>query len=126
MPPKENEMSEIILKSVEAPFMTREINFKPGDTVKVHTKIIEGDRRRIQVYQGTVIAIKNNGVSKTFTVRKLSSGIGVERTFFLQSPMIEKIELHQAGRVRRAKIYYIRDKKGKAARIAQKQRTVAN
>ena len=119
-------MSEIILKSVEAPFMTREINFKPGDTVKVHTKIIEGDRRRIQVYQGTVIAIKNNGVSKTFTVRKLSSGIGVERTFFLQSPMIEKIELHQAGRVRRAKIYYIRDKKGKAARIAQKQRTVAN
>ena len=115
-------MSDVILKQVEAIYQKRKEDFNPGDTVRVHIKIVEEKRTRIQVFQGTVIAIRGVGINRTFTVRKLSSGIGVERTFFLQSPMINKIELAQAGQVRRAKIYYIRNKKGKAARIPQKKR----
>lgn len=115
-------MSDDILKSVEAQYNIRDLNFGPGDTVKVYVKIVEEKKTRIQVYQGTVISIRGKGASKTFTVRKLSSGIGVERVFFLQSPMIEKIEVAMEGRVRRSKIYFIRKKKGKAARIPQKKR----
>ena len=116
-------MSDIILRAVEAQHMIREQNFNPGDTVKVHVKIVEEKKTRIQIYQGTVIAVNGSGINKKFTVRKLSGGIGVERVFFIQSPMLDKIELVQQGRVRRAKIYYIRKKKGKATRIPQKKRT---
>lgn len=117
-------MSDDILKSVEAPYIVRELNFGPGDTVKVHVRIVEEKKTRIQVYQGTVISIRGRGNSKSFTVRKLSNGVGVERVFLLQSPMIKEIERVMEGRVRRAKIYYIRKKKGKAARIPQKKRKI--
>ena len=93
--------------------------FKPGDSIKVHVKVREGDKERIQVFQGTVVARKHGGVRETVTVRKISSGIGVERIFPLHSPIIEKIELVQEGKVRRAKLYYLRDLKGKKARISE-------
>ena len=89
----------------------------PGDTVRVYFRIKEGDKSRVQPFEGVVIAIKNGGVSKTFTVRKISFGIGVERIFPYNSPLIEKIEVKQRGKVRRAKLYYIRGKVGKAAKI---------
>jgi large subunit ribosomal protein L19 len=93
--------------------------FKVGDTVKVHFKIIEGKNERIQIYEGLVIAIKNSQVGKTFTVRKNSYGVGVERVFPLHSPRIARVEVSRPGKVRRAKIYYIRDKIGKAAKIKE-------
>ena len=95
--------------------------FKGGDTLRVHVKITEGDKQRIQVFQGVCIKRHNNGVGSSFTVRKVSNGMGVERVFPLHSPMIEKIELVRRGRVRRAKLYYLRDRRGKAARIAEKR-----
>lgn len=91
--------------------------FTPGDTVRVHVKIKEGDKERIQVYEGTVMGFSNTGSRKTFTVRKISHGVGVERVFPLFSPNIAKIERADEGRVRRAKIYYVRKLSGKAARI---------
>ena len=91
--------------------------FKVGDTVKVHFKIVEGKTERIQIYEGLVICFKNAGVGKTFTVRKNSYGVGVERVFPLHSPRIENVEVVRAGKVRRAKLYYIREKIGKAAKI---------
>ncbi|MGI6466412.1 MAG: 50S ribosomal protein L19 [Sphaerochaetaceae bacterium] len=94
-------------------------NFKVGDTVKVHFTIREGDKERIQIYEGLVIAFKNSGVRKTFTVRKNSYGVGVERIFPLHSPKIEKVEVTRRGRVRRAKLYYIRGKVGKAAKVPE-------
>jgi len=94
-------------------------NFKVGDTVKVHFKIVEGKNERIQVYEGLVIAMKNAQVGKTFTVRKNSYGVGVERVFPLHSPRIAKVEVMRPGRVRRAKLYYIRGKIGKAAKIKE-------
>ncbi|MDR2495111.1 MAG: 50S ribosomal protein L19 [Spirochaetaceae bacterium] len=93
--------------------------FKVGDTVKVHFRIIEGKNERIQVYEGLVIAFKNARLGKTFTVRKNSYGVGVERIFPLHSPRIAKVELVRPGKVRRAKLYYIRDKIGKAAKIKE-------
>ncbi len=93
--------------------------FKPGDTVKVHVKIIEGQKERIQVFQGTVIKKKGGQSRSTFTVRKISSGIGVERTFPMHSPVIDKIEVTMRGKVRRAKLYYLRGLKGKKARIKE-------
>ena len=96
--------------------------FKAGDTVKVHFKVIEGTRHRIQVFQGTVIKRQGEGVRETFTVRKQSFGVGVERTFPLHSPKIEKIEVVMVGDVRRAKLYYLRQKVGKQARVREKQR----
>jgi len=96
--------------------------FKAGDTVKVHFKVIEGSRQRLQVYQGTVIKRQGAGVRETFTVRKQSFGVGVERTFPLHSPKIEKIEVVTVGDVRRAKLYYLRQKVGKQARVREKQR----
>lgn len=94
-------------------------NFKVGDTVKVHFKIIEGKTERIQIYEGLVLCFKNSGIGKTFTVRKNSYGVGVERVFPLHSPRIAKVEVIRPGKVRRAKLYYIRDKIGKAAKIKE-------
>ncbi|MDR0448666.1 MAG: 50S ribosomal protein L19 [Treponema sp.] len=111
-------MNEI--KAIEAAHMKAELdNFKVGDTVKVHFKIVEGKTERIQIYEGLVIAIKNSGVGRTFTVRKNSYGVGVERVFPIHSPRIARVELVRPGRVRRAKLYYIRDKIGKAAKIKE-------
>jgi large subunit ribosomal protein L19 len=93
--------------------------FRPGDTVKVHAKVVEGDRERIQVFEGVVIADNNTSSRKAFTVRKISYGVGVERTFLLHSPRIEKIEVSRYGKVRRAKLYYLRSKIGKQARIKE-------
>src|SRR4051812_17678291 len=97
--------------------------FKAGDTVRVHFQVIEGQRRRLQVYEGIVIKRQGAGVRETFTVRKQSFGVGVERTFPLHSPKIEKIEVMQIGDVKRAKLYYLREKVGKKARVRAVQRT---
>ncbi|MCL1928549.1 MAG: 50S ribosomal protein L19 [Treponema sp.] len=111
-------MNEI--KAIEAGQMKASLdNFKIGDTVKVHFKIVEGKTERIQIYEGLVIAMKNSGIGKTFTVRKNSYGVGVERVFPIHSPRIARVELVRPGRVRRAKLYYIRDKIGKAAKIKE-------
>lgn len=96
--------------------------FKAGDTLKVHVKIVEGDKQRIQVFQGVCIKRHNNGLGSTFTVRKISNGMGVERVFPLHSPNIDNIEVLMVGRVRRAKLYYLRNLQGKAARIREKRR----
>ena len=93
--------------------------FKPGDTVKVHVKIVEGQKERIQVFQGSVIRKRAGQNRATFTVRKISSGVGVERTFPLHSPIIDKIEVVMKGKVRRSRLYYLRDLKGKKARIKE-------
>ena len=109
---------------VESEYLRDDIpDFRPGDTVKVHVRVVEGNRERIQVFQGVVIARKGGGLRETFTVRKVSFGVGVERTFPLHSPIISKIEVVTQGRVRRAKLYYLRDRVGKAARIKEKRRT---
>ena len=111
-------MNEI--RAIDAAQMKSEPdNFKIGDTVKVHFKIVEGKNERIQVYEGLVIAMKNGQVGKTFTVRKNSYGVGVERVFPIHSPRIAKVEVMRPGKVRRAKLYYIRGKIGKAAKIKE-------
>ena len=111
-------MNEI--RDIEAAQMkTNPDNFKSGDTVKVHFKIIEGKTERIQIFEGLVIAIKNSRAGKTFTVRKNSYGVGVERVFPFHSPRIAKVELVRPGKVRRGKLYYIRDKIGKKAKIKE-------
>ncbi|MBF7083598.1 50S ribosomal protein L19 [Desulfallas sp. Bu1-1] len=92
-------------------------DFRPGDTVRVHVKVVEGNRERIQVFEGVVIRRRGGGLGETFTVRRVSYGVGVERTFPLHSPRIDKIELVRRGRVRRARLYYLRNLRGKAARI---------
>ncbi len=94
-------------------------NFRIGDTVKVHFKIVEGKTERVQVYEGLVIAKNNGGLRKTFTVRKISYGVGVERVFPMHSPRIQKVEVTRRGRVRRAKLYYIRDRVGKSAKVKE-------
>lgn len=95
--------------------------FRPGDTLKVHVKVIEGTRSRIQVFQGVVIRRQGSGVRETFTVRKVSFGVGVERTFPVHTPVIDRIELVTRGDVRRAKLYYLRDLRGKAAKIKERR-----
>ena len=111
-----------IMKLVESRESRTDIpNFEPGDTVKVHVKVKEGDKERIQVFQGIVISRKGGGTRQMFTVRKVSGGVGVERMFPLYSPSIDRIEVERHGRVRRAKLYYLRDLKGKAARIEEKR-----
>jgi large subunit ribosomal protein L19 len=95
--------------------------FAPGDTLKVHVKVIEGNKERVQVFQGVVIRRQGGGVQETFTVRKVSYGVGVERTFPLHSPIIDRIELFTRGDVRRAKLYYLRDRVGKAAKVKEKR-----
>lgn len=97
-------------------------DFRPGDTVKVHVKVIEGQRERIQIFEGVVIKRHGGGVSETFTVRKISYGVGVERTFPLNSPKVDRIEVVRHGKVRRAKLYYLRKLTGKAARIKEVRR----
>ena len=98
-------------------------DFRPGDTLKVHVRVIEGSRERTQVFQGVVIRRQGSGVRETFTVRKVSFGIGVERTFPVHTPNISKIEVASRGVVRRAKLYYLRDRKGKAAKIKERRDT---
>ncbi|OEH91241.1 50S ribosomal protein L19 [Bacillus solimangrovi] len=93
--------------------------FRPGDTVRVHVNIVEGSRERIQVYEGVVIKRRGGGISETFTVRKVSYGVGVERTFPVHTPKIAKLEVIRRGKVRRAKLYYLRNLRGKAARIKE-------
>ena len=95
--------------------------FRPGDTVKVHVKVVEGNRERVQVFEGVVIGRQNGGVRETFTVRRVSYGVGVERTFLVQSPRLAKIEVVRHGIVRRAKLHYLRGLTGKAARIRERR-----
>ena len=96
-------------------------DFRAGDTIKVHVKVVEGNRSRVQVFQGVVIRIHGSGVGRTFTVRKVSFGVGVERTFPLHSPIFEEIEIVTRGDVRRAKLYYLRNLRGKAAKIKERR-----
>ena len=96
-------------------------DFRPGDSLKVHVKVVEGNRSRVQVFAGVVIRRQGGGLQETFTVRKLSYGVGVERTFPVHSPIIDKIEVHTRGDVRRAKLYYLRDRVGKSAKIKEKR-----
>jgi large subunit ribosomal protein L19 len=111
-----------IINLLEMEHMKKNIPvFKAGDTLRVHVKIVEGDKQRIQLYQGVCIKRKNNGVGSTFTVRKISSSVGVERVFPLHAPTIDKIEVVMVGKVRRAKLYYLRKLQGKAARIREKR-----
>lgn len=101
-----------------------ELDFRPGDTVRVHVKIKEGDKERIQVFQGVVMRKRRGGTGATFTVRKISYGVGVERAFPLSSPYIEKVEVMSSGGVRRSRLYYVRDLRGKAAKIREKRLVV--
>ncbi|MGD7707598.1 50S ribosomal protein L19 [Microlunatus sp. Y2014] len=114
MPNLINELDKASLRS-DVP------DFRPGDTVKVHVKVVEGNRSRVQVFAGVVISRSGDGVRESFTVRKVSFGVGVERTFPVHSPILEKIEVDRRGDVRRAKLYYLRDLRGKAAKIKEKR-----
>jgi len=110
------------IKQFEENNMRKDIpDFIPGDTIKVHVKVREGEKQRIQIFQGTVIARKNGSLRETFTVRKISEGVGVERIFPVNSPIIDKIDVMRKGKVRQAKLYYLRDKIGKQARIKEKR-----
>lgn len=117
-------MSDII-RDIEQPMLRKhKVDFAPGDTLRVHVRIKEGDKERNQVFQGTVIARRGSGLGASFTVRKVTAGIGVERVFPLHSPNVAKIERIREGDVRRAKLYYLRGLSGKSARIAEKKRDV--
>jgi len=112
------------IRTIEASSLRPDVpEFKPGDTVKVHVKVVEGEKERIQVFQGVVIARRRGGPRSTFTVRKMSGGVGVERIFPLHSPVIDRIDVIRRGKVRRAKLYYLRERKGKAARIRERRET---
>jgi len=112
-----------IIKAIEAEQMKDNLpDFNVGDTVRVHYKVKEGNRERIQVFEGTVIKRQGGGVRETFTVRRISYGVGVERTFPLHSPRIEKIEITRRGKVRRAKLYYLREREGKSAKVKEMKR----
>ena len=111
-----------ILDSLDKASLRTDVpDFRPGDTLKVHVKVIEGTRARVQIFQGVVIRRSGGGVRETFTVRKVSFGVGVERTFPVHSPVIDKIEITIRGDVRRAKLYYLRSLRGKAAKIKEKR-----
>ena len=110
-----------VMQEVERPYLKSRAEFRPGDTVRVHVKVVEGNKERIQVFQGVVIARKGGGTRETFTVRKMSGGIGVERIIPLHSPVIADIEVVRRGHVRRAKLYYLRQLRGKAARIQERR-----
>ena len=110
-----------VIRRLEAPLLKAQLpDFSPGDTVKVHLRVHEGDKERVQAFEGIVIRKRGDGLRATFTVRKVTYGVGVERTFPLHSPMLERIERTRRGRVRRAKLYYLRKLKGKAARITER------
>lgn len=115
-------MNSLIKELTQEQLRTDIPDFRPGDTVKVHAKVVEGNRERIQIFEGVVIKRRGAGISETYTVRKISSGIGVERTFPVHTPRVEKIEVTRQGRVRRAKLYYLRSLHGKAARIKERRR----
>ena len=115
------------LDTVDAESLRSDVpGFRPGDTLKVHVRVVEGNRSRVQVFQGAVIRRQGGGIRETFTVRKVSFGVGVERTFPVHTPIIEKIEVVTRGDVRRAKLYYLRDLRGKKAKIKEKRETVAH
>ena len=118
-------MNKLIEAVDQASLRTDHPDFRAGDSVKVHVRVVEGNRSRIQVFQGVVIRRKGGGVRETFTVRKVSFGVGVERTFPVHTPVVEKIEVVTRGDVRRAKLYYLRELRGKAAKIKEKRETVA-
>ena len=110
-----------IIKSIEHEQMKNKIPLlNVGDTVKVHVRVKEGNRERIQIFEGIIIKVQGGGVNQTFTVRKTSYGVGVEKTFLVHSPMVEKVELVRVGKARRAKLYYLRDRVGKAAKTKEK------
>lgn len=112
-----------ILETLEMAQLRQDIpDFKAGDTVRVHVKVVEGNRERVQLFEGIVIARRGGGIRETFTVRRVSYGVGVERVFPLHSPRLDKIEVMRRGRVRRAKLYYLRNLTGKAARIEDMRR----
>lgn len=111
-----------IMKMVEQDYLKKDVPpFRAGDTVRVHVKVVEGGRERTQLFEGTVIRRRGSGVNETFTVRRLSHGVGVERTFPVHSPRLDKIEVMRRGRVRRARLYYLRERVGKAARIRERK-----
>lgn len=111
-----------IIKEIEDSQLKKEVtDFGVGDTVKVYAKVIEGTRERIQVFEGTVLKRQNGGVRETFTVRKFSNGVGVEKTWPLHSPIIDRIEVVRKGKVRRAKLFYLRKRVGKAAKVKEKK-----
>ena len=118
-------MNNVILNAIEKPQMKSGItNFRVGDTIKVHAKVVEGDKERIQIFEGVVIGRQGSGMRESVRVRKLSYGVGVERLFPLHSPMVEKVEVAKEGKIRRAKLYYLRDLRGRAARIKEKGRNL--
>ena len=111
-----------VLDAVDAASLRKDVvNFRPGDEIKIHVRVIEGNKSRIQLFQGIVIRRQGSGVRETFTIRKLAYGVGVERTFPIHTPVIEKYEMVRRGDVRRAKLYYLRDLRGKAAKIKEKR-----
>ncbi|MFQ5883163.1 MAG: 50S ribosomal protein L19 [Candidatus Methylomirabilales bacterium] len=111
-----------LIRSVESPHLRTDLpGFTPGDTVRVYVKVREGEKERAQAFEGVVLRRREGGIRSTFTVRKVSYGVGVERTFPLHSPIIERIQLLRTGRVRRAKLYYLRGRRGKAARIRERR-----
>jgi large subunit ribosomal protein L19 len=113
---------QAILQYVDQKFTKKEhADFRVGDQVRVHVKIVEGDTARVQVFEGVVISMKGHGGARAFTVRKVSFGVGVERSFPLNSPSIDKVEIVRSGHVRRSKLYYLRDRQGKAARLEEKE-----
>jgi large subunit ribosomal protein L19 len=114
-------MSNVIADLGNAQKRTDVPEFRAGDTIKVHVKVVEGNRSRVQIFQGVVIRIQGAGIGRTFTVRKVSFGVGVERTFPLHSPIFEQIEVVTRGDVRRAKLYYLRNLRGKAAKIKERR-----
>lgn len=114
-------MQKLIADITKDQLRTDHPDFRAGDSVKVHAKVVEGDRERIQIFEGVVIKRQNGGIGETFTVRKLSYGVGVERTFPVHSPRVAKLEVTRHGKVRRAKLYYLRELRGKAARIKERR-----
>lgn len=115
----ENKMNKLIEEITKDQLKTDIPAFRPGDTVRVHAKVVEGTRERIQIFEGVVIKRRGSGISETFTVRKISYGVGVERTYPVHTPRIAKLEVTRRGKVRRAKLYYLRNLRGKAARIKE-------
>ncbi|MFQ3611005.1 MAG: 50S ribosomal protein L19 [Fimbriimonadales bacterium] len=113
-------MKQTVLAEIEQPYLKTDVpEFRPGDTVRVHVLVREGNKERTQIFEGVVIARKNRGIADTITVRKVSYGVGVERTFPIHSPTVAKIEVMRKGKVRRAKLYYLRNLSGKAARLKE-------
>lgn len=119
----EGEKEMNLIESITQEQLRNDIpDFRPGDTVRVHARVVEGTRERIQLFEGVVIKRRGQGISETYTVRKMSNGVGVERTFPIHTPRVAKIEVVRHGKVRRAKLYYLRALHGKAARIAERRR----